>query len=167
MWLLKLHFWSALLKSLKIFAHEAWNEWKFLNTIRNFPPIGTYEKDKQTFIMNVRNVMKSVQESDLHIFWNCKATTQNRLMPSQTDSSKPKPDPCQRYACRIQDCLQKNNYQESKCVKFIKDLEECCKKFAGKSPTVCQGIRFDLPDTNGERRLWLQSRYKPYFQNFS
>ena len=115
--------------------------------------------------MNVRNVMKSVQESDLHIFWNCKATTQNRLMPSQTDSSKPKPDPCQRYACRIQDCLQKNNYQESKCVKFIRDLEECCKKFAGKSPTVCQGIRFDLPDTNGERRLWLQSRYKPYFQN--
>ena len=100
-------------------------------------------------------------------FWNCKATAQNQLMPSQTDSSKPKPDPCQRYACRIQDCLQKNNYQESKCVKFIRDLEECCKKFAGKSPTVCQGIRFDLPDTNGERRLWLQSRYKPYFQNFS
>ena len=117
--------------------------------------------------MNVSNVMKSLQESDLHIFWNCKATTQNRLMPSQTDSSKPKPDPCQRYACRIQDCLQKNNYQESKCVKFIRDLEECCKKFAGKSPTVCQGIRFDLPETNGERRLWLQSRYKPHFQNFS
>jgi len=51
------------------------------------------------------------------------------------------PDPCQKQACRIQDCLQKNHYQEAKCLKVIEDLQECCRKFSAKSPTVCcEGI---------------------------
>ena len=31
-----------------------------------------------------------------------------------------KVDPCQKRACELQECLQKNNYQEEKCADAIK-----------------------------------------------
>lgn len=41
-------------------------------------------------------------------------------------------------ACLIQDCLTKNDYQESKCKSLIDDLNKCCQELinnGGKS--VC------------------------------
>lgn len=36
---------------------------------------------------------------------------------------------CKSYACAIQDCLQANGYNESKCTKVIDELYKCCKQF--------------------------------------
>ena len=33
---------------------------------------------------------------------------------------------CARRACKIQDCLAKNNYKESKCEHVILQWKECC-----------------------------------------
>ncbi|KAK4540571.1 Cx9C motif-containing protein 4, mitochondrial [Oleoguttula mirabilis] len=37
--------------------------------------------------------------------------------------------PCHPRACAIQDCIQKNNYDEAKCQKQIDALYECCNLF--------------------------------------
>ncbi|KXL42080.1 hypothetical protein M433DRAFT_94346 [Acidomyces richmondensis BFW] len=37
--------------------------------------------------------------------------------------------PCHPRACAIQDCIQKNNYNEEKCQKQIDALYECCNLF--------------------------------------
>ncbi|ORY93997.1 hypothetical protein BCR43DRAFT_495698, partial [Syncephalastrum racemosum] len=34
--------------------------------------------------------------------------------------------PCQKYACAIQDCLTKNNYNEDKCQEQLAALRDCC-----------------------------------------
>jgi len=52
-------------------------------------------------------------------------------------------DPCQKYACRIQTCLAKSNYQESKCQFEISKLVECCNTWKDKSFKVCQGIAYE------------------------
>ncbi|KAK6201061.1 Cx9C motif-containing protein 4, mitochondrial [Scheffersomyces amazonensis] len=56
-------------------------------------------------------------------------------------SSSRNSDPCKPQACAIQDCLQANKYDESKCTKIIDELYLCCKNFYennGKdSHTVC------------------------------
>lgn len=36
---------------------------------------------------------------------------------------------CKSYACAIQDCLQQNGYNESKCTAAIDALYACCKQF--------------------------------------
>ncbi|CAI5756596.1 unnamed protein product [Candida verbasci] len=36
---------------------------------------------------------------------------------------------CKAQACAIQDCLQSNGYNESKCTKQIDKLYKCCKQF--------------------------------------
>lgn len=36
---------------------------------------------------------------------------------------------CKPFACAIQDCLQQNGYNESKCTKAIDALYACCKQF--------------------------------------
>ncbi|KAI9473445.1 MAG: hypothetical protein EXX96DRAFT_577970, partial [Benjaminiella poitrasii] len=46
--------------------------------------------------------------------------------------------PCQKFACAIQDCLTKNNYQESKCTKALEDLKKCCTELiANGGKSVC------------------------------
>ncbi|KAI8147659.1 hypothetical protein BJV82DRAFT_596409 [Fennellomyces sp. T-0311] len=47
--------------------------------------------------------------------------------------------PCQKYACDIQDCLSKNNYQESKCERAIQALRQCCEELLanGGSSACC------------------------------
>lgn len=45
------------------------------------------------------------------------------------DIAMPEPDPCKPEACAIQNCLQGNNYNESKCTKIIDNLYLCCKNF--------------------------------------
>ncbi|KAL1586910.1 hypothetical protein WHR41_04213 [Cladosporium halotolerans] len=37
--------------------------------------------------------------------------------------------PCHPRACAIQDCIQKNNFNEAKCQKQIDALYECCNLF--------------------------------------
>lgn len=36
---------------------------------------------------------------------------------------------CKPQACAIQNCLEKNGYNESRCTKCIDDLYKCCKEF--------------------------------------
>lgn len=62
-----------------------------------------------------------------------------------------KKDPCQKKACDIQFCLQKNNYQESKCNREILALVECCLKWRNESPVVCKGIK--LPEEKQEKPI--------------
>ncbi|OBZ81912.1 Cx9C motif-containing protein 4, mitochondrial [Choanephora cucurbitarum] len=46
--------------------------------------------------------------------------------------------PCQKFACAIQDCLNKNDYQESRCKRQIEDLRKCCSDlFAKGGKSVC------------------------------
>ncbi|SMQ46829.1 unnamed protein product [Zymoseptoria tritici ST99CH_3D7] len=40
--------------------------------------------------------------------------------------------PCHPLACAIQDCIQKNNYDEAMCKKQIDALYECCNLFYKK-----------------------------------
>ncbi|CAO3635692.1 unnamed protein product [Cunninghamella blakesleeana] len=52
-------------------------------------------------------------------------------------TNKSSSPPCQQFACQLQDCLQRNNYQESKCQSSIKALKECCDQLlseGGSSP---------------------------------
>ncbi|ORZ05412.1 hypothetical protein BCR42DRAFT_428250 [Absidia repens] len=63
-------------------------------------------------------------------------------MPSSPSSQSPPkegPPPCQQFACAIQDCLQRNDYQEAKCQKSMKALRDCCEKLLeqGGSSTCC------------------------------
>ncbi|KAF2484374.1 hypothetical protein BDY17DRAFT_295526 [Neohortaea acidophila] len=37
--------------------------------------------------------------------------------------------PCHPLACALQDCVQKNNFDQSKCEKQIDELYECCRRF--------------------------------------
>ncbi|KAL1931817.1 hypothetical protein VTP01DRAFT_9961 [Rhizomucor pusillus] len=53
----------------------------------------------------------------------------------------PPTPPCQKEACAIQDCLGKNNYQESKCEQAIQALRQCCEQLldsGGSSPCCPQ-----------------------------
>ncbi|KAH3821910.1 hypothetical protein DPMN_123678 [Dreissena polymorpha] len=54
-------------------------------------------------------------------------------------STKPSTDPCQKYACKIQTCLQAMNYQEDKCELVIDSLVECCEKY-GARYNCCSGF---------------------------
>lgn len=43
-----------------------------------------------------------------------------------------------KKACAIQDCLEKNDYQESKCSKQLEALHKCCKELiASGGKSVC------------------------------
>jgi len=53
----------------------------------------------------------------------------------------PKADPCQKYACKIQDCLQANNWQENKCQTAIENLRKCCERFQHLDQVCCRGIK--------------------------
>ena len=51
-----------------------------------------------------------------------------------------KPDPCQKTACQLQECLQRNHYQENRCLAALQRLVDCCKLWGEESQTVCAGI---------------------------
>ncbi|XP_069978194.1 cx9C motif-containing protein 4 isoform X1 [Penaeus vannamei] len=56
-----------------------------------------------------------------------------------------KSDPCQKQACAIQYCLQKNKYQESACQAEIEALRNCCKKWS-KESGCCAGVKLEEND---------------------
>ncbi|XP_060612301.1 cx9C motif-containing protein 4 [Anolis sagrei] len=49
-------------------------------------------------------------------------------------------DPCQKYACEIQKCLQANNYVESKCEAAIQEMRKCCVRYPKGRSISCSGF---------------------------
>ncbi|KAK4894034.1 Cx9C motif-containing protein 4, mitochondrial [Elasticomyces elasticus] len=80
--------------------------------------------------------------------------------------------PCHPRACAIQDCIQKNNFDEKKCQKQIDALYECCNLFYQRngdeaSTVSCPKanlLRYSilayllLPPTDHESRLKMKQR---------
>lgn len=54
---------------------------------------------------------------------------------------KPKKEPCQKFACAIQDCLKANNYDEKKCEDAIQAMKKCCDELKTYS-FICEGMKF-------------------------
>ncbi|KAH8301893.1 hypothetical protein KR044_000376 [Drosophila immigrans] len=52
---------------------------------------------------------------------------------------KPEKDPCKSFASRIEACLQRNNFQEQKCLQVLEDMRQCCIKWHEES-FCCNGI---------------------------
>ncbi|ODV79782.1 Cx9C motif-containing protein 4, mitochondrial [Suhomyces tanzawaensis NRRL Y-17324] len=50
------------------------------------------------------------------------------------------PNTCKPQACAIQDCLQANGYNESKCSKLIDQLYLCCKNFYEQNGSDAQSV---------------------------
>ncbi|XP_011497300.1 PREDICTED: cx9C motif-containing protein 4 [Ceratosolen solmsi marchali] len=53
-------------------------------------------------------------------------------------------DPCKKYACKLQKCLQDNVYQPAKCESVIEELRKCCIK-SNPDSSVCSGIDTSKP----------------------
>lgn len=63
---------------------------------------------------------------------------------------------CKPYACAIQDCLEFNGYNESKCTKVIDELYKCCKTFYEKNGPGAQSVccpKFNLLQLKLKQRL--------------
>ncbi|KAH9490270.1 Cx9C motif-containing protein 4, mitochondrial [Bulinus truncatus] len=52
----------------------------------------------------------------------------------------PLQDPCQKFACDLQNCLRANDYQEWKCQHIIEALYDCCSRCGKGNSAVCSGI---------------------------
>ncbi|XP_044283130.1 cx9C motif-containing protein 4 [Varanus komodoensis] len=50
-------------------------------------------------------------------------------------------DPCKKYACQIQKCLQANNYLESKCEAIFQEMRRCCARYPKGRSTSCSGFQ--------------------------
>ncbi|PSK55393.1 hypothetical protein C1H76_7814 [Elsinoe australis] len=48
--------------------------------------------------------------------------------------------PCHARACAIQDCLQKNQYDQDRCKKEVNALYECCNAFYQKEGDDAQNV---------------------------
>lgn len=57
----------------------------------------------------------------------------------------PTADPCQKEACNIQSCLQKNNYQEEKCAAQLRAMLDCCRKYFDQS-NACGGFKKEVEE---------------------
>jgi hypothetical protein len=56
-------------------------------------------------------------------------------------------EPCKKYACAIQDCLNKNKFNQEKCEDAIEAMRECCRNLKTYS-FICQGM-IDKENTVG------------------
>lgn len=54
-------------------------------------------------------------------------------------------DPCKPQACAIQGCLKRNNYDESKCTKYIDQLYACCQQFYEREGQVARSPCCPIP----------------------
>ncbi|XP_042336340.1 cx9C motif-containing protein 4 isoform X1 [Sceloporus undulatus] len=55
-------------------------------------------------------------------------------------------DPCQKYACEIQKCLQANNYMESKCEAAIQEMRRCCARYPKGRSISCSGFELKVKE---------------------
>lgn len=62
---------------------------------------------------------------------------------SMAKDSKEK-DVCHPLACRLQRCLDKNNFDDQKCLKEIDAIKDCCRSHWRDSFTCCEGFLKDL-----------------------
>lgn len=63
---------------------------------------------------------------------------------------------CKPFACAIQDCLQKNGYNEAKCTKAIDELYKCCKEFYENNGPEAKSVccpKFNLLQLKLKQRL--------------
>ena len=51
----------------------------------------------------------------------------NKEMKNITSNENLNYNPCQKLACKIQECLQKNNYSQVKCNYAVDDYNKCMK----------------------------------------
>ncbi|KAK4873300.1 hypothetical protein RN001_015329 [Aquatica leii] len=56
----------------------------------------------------------------------------------------PKKDLCKVFACKIQSCLEANEYKESACKDAFEDMRQCCIAWGTRS-FVCEGIKTSTP----------------------
>lgn len=61
----------------------------------------------------------------------------------------PNKDPCKPFACKIQECLQNNRFQEPQCQKVIESMKECCRKWGDES-FVCSGFKKILEEESND-----------------
>ena len=61
----------------------------------------------------------------------------------------PKKDPCKKYACEIQKCLNSKNFQEGKCQEEIDRLKTCCRTW-GRESICCSGFPELWPQLGGQ-----------------
>ena len=52
-------------------------------------------------------------------------------------------DPCLKFACRLQTCLDRKGYDDQKCLKEISDIRDCC-EISWRESIVCEGFLQDL-----------------------
>ncbi|XP_076177277.1 cx9C motif-containing protein 4-like isoform X1 [Ptiloglossa arizonensis] len=48
-------------------------------------------------------------------------------------------DPCKKFACKLQQCLNDNIYQPSRCESVLEEIRRCCIVHKSVSK-VCEGI---------------------------
>ncbi|RPA96949.1 DUF1903-domain-containing protein [Choiromyces venosus 120613-1] len=63
-------------------------------------------------------------------------------MPTSIEEALKTDPPCHPRACAIQDCLVRNNYNESRCTDLIDALYDCCSELykrdgPGANSTCC------------------------------
>ncbi|WPK25807.1 hypothetical protein PUMCH_003138 [Australozyma saopauloensis] len=66
---------------------------------------------------------------------------------------------CKPFACAIQNCLQENGYNESKCTKVIDELYKCCREFYEKEGPEALSVccpKFNLLQLKLKQRLMKQ-----------
>ncbi|XP_055382254.1 cx9C motif-containing protein 4 [Condylostylus longicornis] len=68
-----------------------------------------------------------------------------------------KKDPCKKFACRIQSCLEKHKYQESRCLEELEDMRQCCLKWH-KESLCCSGIILDKDYLDRSENLKAKSQ---------
>ncbi|XP_055596093.1 cx9C motif-containing protein 4 [Uranotaenia lowii] len=80
-------------------------------------------------------------------------------------SSKTAKDPCKPSACRIQDCLKANKFDETRCYDVIENMRQCCLKFH-KVSLCCSGIKLDR-DYHSEQEAADRERQEKHKQRAS
>ncbi|PAA86398.1 hypothetical protein BOX15_Mlig011155g1, partial [Macrostomum lignano] len=46
--------------------------------------------------------------------------------------------PCQKFACAIQDCLARHNYNPEECRSAMQNLIDCCARFRHVRQSCCE-----------------------------
>lgn len=54
--------------------------------------------------------------------------------------------PCQRLACAIQTCIQRNQFQQERCNHIVRDLHRCCKQFYERHGNDARTPNCPVPD---------------------